>query len=306
MEVVQEPAGFPRLAERSAVTIGAYDGVHLGHRALLANLVRLAGARGLVSVAVTFDQHPAAVVRPESAPLLLTDLEQKLELLATTGLDYTVVIHFDEQRAHEPATEFVDDVLVGHLRAALVSVGADFHFGHRRGGNVALLERMGPAAGFEVTPIELQSIPAIEGPVSSTRIRELLLAGDVELAARLLGRPHEVRGVVRAGDRRGRELGFPTANVHVPATILLPDDGIYAGRYDGRPAALSLGRRPTFYAEGERLLEAHVLDWDGDLYDQPARVSFVSRLRGDEHFDSVDALVAQMHRDVEATRAALD
>jgi riboflavin kinase / FMN adenylyltransferase len=310
MQVTTDPSAFPRVAGGSAVAIGAFDGVHLGHRALIGGLVSLARERGLESVALTFDRHPATVVRPESAPALLTDLEQRLELLATTGLDHTVVLPFDERRAHEPAGHFVEHVLVGALQAKMVSVGEDFHFGFQRGGNVALLKELGPSLGFEVVPIELQSIPGIDGPVSSTRIRGLLLEGDVEGAARLLGRPHQVRGTVRVGDRRGRDLGFPTANVQVPGGVVLPADGIYAGRYHHpsgvmTPAAVSLGRRPTFYEAGDRLLEANLLDWDGDLYDQPARVDFIARLRGEERFESVDALVDQMRRDVEATRTVL-
>jgi riboflavin kinase/FMN adenylyltransferase len=311
MEVIRDPAAFARPVAGSAVTIGAYDGVHLGHRALIGQVRDAAAARGLTSVVVTFDRHPAEVVRPESAPRLLTDLEQKLELLASTGVDTTLVVHFDEQRAHEPAEDFVNEILVGTLNAKIVSVGEDFHFGYRRSGNVKLLEAMGETSGFEVLPIELVALAGVDAPVSSTRIRRALTDGDVALAATLLGRAHEVRGVVQHGDRRGRELGFPTANVAVPQRILLPVDGIYAGWYrvaDGerRRAAISLGHRPTFYDEhGQRLLEAYVLDFDGDLYGTEARVSFVERLRGEVKFDSVDTLVAQMARDVDLTRQLL-
>jgi riboflavin kinase/FMN adenylyltransferase len=170
---------------------------------------------------------------------------------------------------------------------------------------------MGPSLGFEVEGLGLVEVPGLDGPVSSTAIRQALIEGDVERAARLLGRPHEVRGRVERGDRRGQDLGFPTANVSVPEEILLPADGIYAGWYE-RPggevhaAAISLGRRPTFYAEAERsLLEAHLLDFDGELYGEAAKVRFVTRLRDEQRFESADALVAQVERDVEATRAAL-
>jgi riboflavin kinase/FMN adenylyltransferase len=241
---------------------------------------------------------------------VLTDLDQKLELLASTGVDYTLVIHFDKDRAQESAEDFVNEVLVDCLAAKAVVVGEDFHFGHRRQGNVALLERMGAERGFTISGIEL--VPDASGePVSSTHIRQLLAAGDVGAAAALLGRAHEVRGIVQHGDSRGRKLGFPTANVAVPGEICLPADGIYAGWYLGpdavpRPAALSLGRRPTFYEEaGSSLLEAYLLDFEGDLYGEPARVRFVSWLRGEQRFDSVDALVDQMARDVEATRRTL-
>ncbi|HEV3351563.1 MAG TPA: bifunctional riboflavin kinase/FAD synthetase [Acidimicrobiales bacterium] len=312
MEVLRDMAGCPLPVAGSAVTIGAYDGVHVGHRAVIEEVRARASTLGLPTAVVTFDRHPAAVVRPVSAPKLLTDTDQKLELLAAVGVDYTLVLHFDEDRSHESAEDFVNEVLVGCLRARLVVVGEDFHFGRKRGGNVELLRRMGPNLGFEVEGLGLVHVPGLEGPVSSTVIRAELLQGDVVAAARLLGRPHEVRGVVEKGDGRGGAiLGFPTANVAVPAEILLPADGIYAGWYE-RPdgsthaTAISIGRRPTFYPEGGPLMvEAYLLDFEGDLYGERARVRFVSRLRGEERFESTDALVAQMNHDVEAARAAL-
>jgi riboflavin kinase / FMN adenylyltransferase len=285
----------------TAVTIGAYDGVHLGHRALLRELSVLAAARGLSTVVVTFDRHPASVVRPASAPPQLTDLEQKLELLADCGIDRTLVIAFDRERADETAEHFVKEVLVRTLGARLVVVGEDFHFGHGRKGNVALLTELGRDYGFEVIGARLTG----DGePVSSTRIRSLVAAGDVEGAAELLGRPHEVRGIVVHGDARGGPLGFPTANVEVGEDIALPADGMYAGyftRGDGsvHQTVIYVGRRPTFYAPGSApvLVEAHLLHFEADLYGESSRVSFVSRLRDDQKFDSVDALIAQMHRD---------
>jgi riboflavin kinase/FMN adenylyltransferase len=288
----------------TAVTIGAYDGVHLGHRALLRDLCDRAAAAGLSSVVVTFDRHPAYVVRPESAPKQLTGLEQKLELLAACGVDRTLVVPFDEARANETAEDFVREILAEQLSARLVVVGEDFHFGHGRKGNVALLRELGAVYGFEVVGVRLTD----EGsePVSSTRIRALLADGEVEEAARLLGRPHEVRGpVVRGDGRGGPELGYPTANVAVADDIALPADGMYAGYFTGadgqaRPAAVYVGRRPTFYEPGTApvLVEAYLLHFDGDLYGQPARVSFVGRVRGDARFDSAAALIEQMHLDV--------
>ena len=299
------------LGPGTAVTIGAYDGVHLGHRALLRDLCERALAAGLSSVVVTFDRHPAYVVRPESAPRQLTSLEQKLELLAECGVDRTLVVPFDDERANETAEDFVKEVLVDELSARLVVVGEDIHFGHGRKGNVALLRELGGRWGFEVVGVGLTD----DGtePVSSTRIRALLAAGDVEGAARLLGRPHEVRGpVVRGDGRGGPELGFPTANLSVPDDIALPADGVYAGHYrrpDGsvHRAALNVGRRPTFYEPGTApvLVEAYLLHFDGDLYGEPARVSFAHRLRGEQRFDSVEDLVAQMRADVEATERVL-
>jgi len=312
MEVLRDIAACPVPVAGTVVTIGAYDGVHVGHRAIIEEVRSRASTLGVPTAVVTFDRHPAAVVRPASAPKLLTDTDQKLELLAEAGVDYTLVLHFDEERSHESAEDFVNEVLVGCLRARLVVVGEDFHFGRNRGGNVELLRRMGPNLGFDVEGLTLVPVPGFEGPVSSTAIRRTLAAGDVVTAARLLGRPHEVRGAVERGDGRGGSvLGFPTANVAVPNGIQLPADGIYAGWYE-RPdgsthaAAISIGRRPTFYPEGGPLMvEAYLLDFEGDLYGERARVRFVSRLRGEERFESTDALVAQMNRDVEAARAAL-
>ena len=317
MRIVTGTDDAARAAVRTAgavVTIGAYDGVHLGHQAVLRLVRELADARGFEAALVTFDRHPAEVVRPESAPRLLTTLEQRLELLDATGdLELCWVLTFDEARSKEAAEDFVREVLVDGIGARLVVVGADFHFGHRRGGNVPLLERMGAELGFEVLGLGLV---AVEGdptavPYSSTRIRELLAKGDVAEAARLLGRPHEVRGVVERGDQGGGEhLGVPTANLTVPERICLPADGVYAGTFvaeDGieRPAAISVGTRPTFYEDGDVLVEAYVLDFDGDLYDQAVKVRFREWIRGQERFDSVEALVEEMNADVEAARRIL-
>ena len=310
MEVLEGGAQVP--PPGCVVTIGAYDGVHIGHQHVIARVRALAADLGLASAVVTFDRHPATVVRPESAPKLLTDLPQKLELLAACGVDYCLVVHFDQARSEESAEDFVTEELAGRLHARQIVVGQDFHFGHGRRGDVALLQRMGATLGFGVL-----GLPLVGGhgegdaPVSSTRIRRLLAAGHVEAAAAMLGRDHEVRGVVERGDGRGRQLGFPTANVAVAADICLPADGIYAGWFrrpagQRHPAALSLGTRPTFYDHaGAALLEAYLLDFDGDLYDQPAAVTFHTRIRDEVRFDSVDALVAQMDRDVAATRQAL-
>jgi riboflavin kinase / FMN adenylyltransferase len=311
MEVVVGPENATPPSEGGAVTIGAYDGVHLGHKRLLESLRSDAESRGLVTEVVTFDRHPATVVRPESAPLQLTDLEQKLELLASCGVDRTVVVPFDEKRASEPAEDFVNEVLVGSLGANLVVVGSDFHFGHMRSGNVGLLESMGKELGFDVIGVGLE--PGSDGiPVSSTRIRELVANGRVDRAAELLGRCHELRGPVERGDQRGGpELGFPTANVAAPPGMAVPAEGIYACWYlrpDGvaHPAAVSFGRRPTFVPNGAPpLIEAHLLDFDGDLYGEKARICFVQRLRDELKFDSIEALVEQMSRDVDATRALL-
>ncbi|MGO9029838.1 MAG: bifunctional riboflavin kinase/FAD synthetase [Acidimicrobiales bacterium] len=316
MEIVTDPSRCSPPIGGSAVTIGAYDGVHLGHQALLAELRRRAGTDGLETAVVTFDRHPAAVVRPASAPKLLCDLDQKLELLEAAGVQRTVVLRFDEERANESAGEFVREIIERCLDARLVVVGDDFHFGHGRKGNVALLREMGATGGFEVDGVSLAEDPGdrLDGarPISSTRIRALVADGRVAEAAELLGRPHQVRGIVVHGDDRGgAELGFPTANLDIPATIALPAAGVYAGWYqrangERHPSAVSVGRRPTFYGDaGELLVEAFLLDFTGDLYGEEGRLSFVGRLRDDLAFDSVDALVEQMHRDVAETRRVL-
>ena len=311
MDVVTEAADARAIvgSRGSVVTIGAYDGVHLGHRAVIDEVRHLADTRGALSAMVTFDRHPATVVRPESAPCRLTSLEQRLELLEQTGIDVVLVITFDEERSRETADDFVTEVLVEGLHARAIVVGHDFHFGANRGGNVEMLQRAGAQHGFDVLGMRL--VATGQDAVSSTRIRELLREGEVASAAALLGRPHEVRGEVMRGDARGRELGFPTANVKVPDGVCMPADGIYAALYttpDGiaRPAAVSLGRRPTFYVDAHAsLLEAYVLDFEGDLYDQPAAVGFVEHLRAEQRFENVDDLIKQMHADVAATRAAL-
>jgi len=317
MQVVTDLAGYDPDPNGAVVTIGAYDGVHLGHQAVLRLVRELATARGHTAVCLTFDRHPAEVVRPDSPPCPLTTLDQKLALLAATGtVDTTAVLTFDEARSHEPAEEFVQTVLVAGLAAKVVVVGADFHFGYRRHGTVRLLEQMGAELGFEVVGLGLIPVVGDPGgvPYSSTEIRRLLADGGVAAAAAMLGRPprpYEVRGIVVRGDGRGRTLHFPTANVTPPDRTCLPADGIYAGTFvaaDGveRAGAISVGRRPTFYADADRSqLEVHVLDFDGDLYDQAVQVRFVERLRGEDRFDTVDALVAQMRRDVDATRAIL-
>jgi riboflavin kinase/FMN adenylyltransferase len=298
--------------ERSVITIGAYDGVHRGHQAVIAQVRELAAATGARSVVVTFDRHPATIVRPESAPKLLTGPDQRLELLAATGVDATVVVPFDEAQAQEPPASFVERVLVGALATETIVVGEDFHFGRGREGNVSLLRELGSIHDFEVVPLDL--LPRADGvdePVSSTAIRRALAGGAVEVAGEMLGRPFEVRGDVVTGDQRGRLLGFPTANVEVSNRICLPADGVYAGWYqrpDGEryPCAINLGRRPTFYEHADSsLLEAHLIDFDGDLYGERAQVCFVGFLRSERKFDGIDALVAQLRHDVEHARSVL-
>jgi riboflavin kinase/FMN adenylyltransferase len=213
----------PWEGERTVLSIGAYDGVHRGHQAVIQTVRRLASESGAKAAVMTFDRHPASVVRPESAPKLLTDVDQKLELLAATGLDATIIIHFDEAQSREEPAHFVRRVLIDCLNTSIVVVGQDFHFGRGREGNVDMLRRLGADGNFEVQPLELIPRPdGVDESISSTAIRRALAGGQVELAAALLGRPFEARGVVVAGDQRGRLLGFPTANVEVPNAVCLP------------------------------------------------------------------------------------
>lgn len=312
MRIVTDLTTSPWPGERTVITIGAYDGVHRGHQAVIAEVRRLAASINARSAVVTFDRHPASVVRPESAPRLLTDLDQKLELLAATGVDATVVVRFDEAQSQEAPMDFAQRVLVDCLATSAVVVGEDFHFGRGREGNVATLRELGAARDFEVLPLSL--IGRSDGPdepISSTAIRRAMAGGQVELAATLLGHAFEARGVVVQGDQRGRLLGFPTANVEVPNAICIPADGVYAGWYhrpDGSryACAINLGRRPTFYEHADHsLLEAHLLEFSGDLYGEAARVEFTHFLRSERKFDGIDALIGQLKNDIDHARTVL-
>jgi riboflavin kinase/FMN adenylyltransferase len=294
---------------RTVVTIGAYDGVHLGHQAVIRQVRDKARQLGCDSVVVTFDKHPAAVVRPESAPKLLTDIEQKLELLAATGVDTTFIVAFTEEQAHEDPADFVRRVLVNGLGARLVVVGEDFHFGFQRMGNVALLGELGRVHDFEVAPIQL--VPRrdeINEPVSSTAIRRALAGGQVEVATEMLGRPFETRGVVVHGDKRGGQIGFPTANIEVPNVMCLPADGVYAGNCtlpsgSCYGCAINLGRRPTFFEHADHsMLEAHLIDFSGNLYGEKLRVTFEHFLRSERKFENLDALRSQLGTDIAHAR----
>lgn len=296
---------------RSVVTIGAFDGVHRGHLAVIAEVIHRARATNSAAVVVTFERHPASVVRPESAPPLLVDNEQKLEYLARSGADATLVVPFGDVEARESAEDFAERVFVDALRARDIVVGEDFHFGHRRAGNVALLRAMGAERDFVVEPLVLVTHGADgDAPTSSTAIRAALKRGDVRAAAAMLGRDHELRGVVVQGDQRGRTIGVPTANVAVPSNMCMPAEGVYAGFAvlpDGsrHACAINLGRRPTFYKDAEHaLLEAHLLDWSGDLYGQRIAVSFRERLRGEQAFAGINELKAQLQADLAAARTA--
>lgn len=303
MEVIRHLDDLETL-EKSVVTIGNFDGVHLGHRGVLGKAVSRAAEIGGKAVALTFVPHPVRVIAPGREPARLTPLERKLELMAESHVDIAMVLPFDRQLASMEAREFVEKVLIAGAAARVVIVGSDFRFGRGRAGNIQLLQKLGPELGFSMEPFE----PVlIEGePVSSTRIRGVLNKGRVELAARLLGRPHDVAGVVVRGDQRGRLLGFPTANLG-GLRALLPALGVYAcwAHFGGsrRMAAVNIGDRATF--NRGRSVEAYLLDFEGDLYGRELQLSFVSRLRADAKFESVEALVTQISADVDATRRVL-
>jgi riboflavin kinase/FMN adenylyltransferase len=300
-------------------TIGVFDGVHRGHQALISRTVELARRRGLPSVLVTFDPHPAEVVRPGSHPAQLTTLRRKAELVEQLGIDTFCVLPFTPEFSRLPADEFVHEILVERLHVAAVVLGSNFTFGHHAEGNMTLLRELGHRFGFVTEAADLLTVPGDNGAdealtFSSTYIRSCIDAGDVVAAAAALGRPHRLEGIVVRGDGRGRELGYPTANLSTPRFAAVPADGVYACRFvhqdPGRPgsrvlrSAVSVGTNPTFSGR-ERRVEAFVLDINQDLYGQRVGLDFVARLRDMEKFDSVEALVEQVHEDVRQTRELL-
>ncbi|EYT54106.1 riboflavin kinase [Leucobacter sp. UCD-THU] len=302
------PADYP---EGSGVAIGKFDGLHLGHRAILRTLIEGAHAAGRPAVVLTFANNPLSLLRPELCPRPLMSREQRLEGFEAAGVDDCVMIEFDEAVASIPAADFVRDVLVGRLRAKHIIMGADFRFGHRGAGDGGLLRELGERYGFKAETLQLVAADGT-GEVSSSRVREAVLAGDVEAAGRMLGRSPVVRGEVVRGDARGREIGFPTANLGGEIEGLVPADGVYAGwavlgddDADPRPAAISVGNNPTFTPDALSRVEAFLLDFSGDLYGQRIEVRFAHRLRGMERYDSLDALLEQMRADVVRTRELL-
>jgi riboflavin kinase/FMN adenylyltransferase len=301
--VLSDFHGWPR--GPLSIAIGVFDGVHIGHQALIRQTAEGAQQLGGRSLAATFDPLPIQALAPGAPPSALSDVDDRVRLLHAAGADEVVVFHFTREFAALTADEFVRR-LVGAGQVRRIFVGEDFQFGHERGGNVRALAAAGAKHGFEVTVAR----PVMQGGevVSSTRIRNALLVGDVTGAALLLGRPYSVSGTVVHGEKRGRELGFPTINLSVPLQRLLPRDGIYAMTVRVRDeevvAAASLGVRPTF-GGGDRTLEAYLLDWEGDVYGDTIEAAFVKRLRDELRFASAQELTEQIARDVEATRAAL-
>ena len=315
MEVIRDLDWCPEFPRGTTVTFGVLDGVHRGHRVVLLETVRTAVVEGCPSVVVTFDPRSyldAAALR------LLTDFEQKLELLEASEIDYVIELPADRipdvpadafDADEDPRVQWiVDEVLVNTLHARAVVVGENYHFGTQRWRTIEQVMGRSSDAGFRVVQIPVKSGRSATGAVVSAQsIRDLLAAGDVEAAAERLGRPHEVRAIVSVGDRRGRTIGFPTINLPLPDDVLTPAEGVYAGRYvrpDGERfrAAINIGRRPTFLDGATPLIEAHLLDFRGDLYGERGRLQFLHRLRDEQEFGGIDALTRQLAADVAAVR----
>lgn len=300
------PHSWPAVRRGAAVTIGVYDGVHLGHQHVIGRLGQAADRRDLDVTVVTFRQHPAAVLAPERLPPQLTTLDQRLDLFAQLGVDQVALLDFDEELRMQPPERFVEQVLVEGVGARYVSVGRGFRFGHAQAGDIDLLAELGRSAGFEVDSVELIGAGA---PFSATRIRQALAAGDLATAEQQLGRRFAVCGTVTRGDGRGRTIGVPTANLDLAEHQALPQNGVYAvvtETDDGsHPAVANIGVRPTFGGAASPLLEVHLLDVELDLYGRTLCVEFVSRIRDERRFDGVDQLIDQIGADIATARAML-
>ena len=313
-------ADVPSDLGATVATLGNFDGVHRGHRAVLEQVVGEASQRGVQSVAVTFDPHPIAVLYPERAPKMLASLEDRLTWIESAGIDACLLIEFTKELAQQTPEEFVKATFVDTLHVSGLVVGADTRFGVKNSGDINTLRELGETYGFSVLAVEdiLDEVPGHEtGRLSSTTVRALVAEGDVAAAAKILGRPHSVTGEVVHGNHRGHELGFPTANLSAESQGLVPAEGVYAGwltRLDladdavarTMPAAISLGKNPTFETHDRRTVEAYVLDRDDlDLYGEKVRIEFVEHLRPTLKFDSIDALITQMVGDVDQCREIL-
>jgi riboflavin kinase / FMN adenylyltransferase len=291
----------------SVVTVGSFDGVHLGHQAVLAEIAQRARSAGLPSVLVTFEPHPLEVVNPQAAPPRLTTASERLEMVAQTPVDRVIVLHFDRRLAAMDPEEFVREVLIRHCGMRELVIGHDHGFGRGRSGDVETLRRLGAELDFAVDIVP--PVDVGEQHVSSSRIRRAVAGGDLSTAARLLGRPYRVSGTVGRGEQRGRLIGVPTINLaDIPPRKLLPPDGVYAvwvetrrGRHAGM---MNQGGKPTFQ-DGRRTLEAHLLGFEGDLYDEPVRIEWVERIRDVRRFGSIDDLQAQLARDRASAGAIL-
>lgn len=305
MRIVRGLESYPSEPPPSAIALGVFDGIHVGHRAILGTAVSIGRERGLSALACTFDPHPLEVLQPGAAPVPLTTLPDRLSLMAETGVDATIVLEFTLALAAMEPEAFVKDVLLARLAARDIVVGFNHRFGHRARGDARLLTELAAGLGFTAHIVPPQVVEGV--PVSSSEIRTLLKAGNVELAARFLGRPYSMGGRVVRGVGRGRTLGFPTANVEPDRPLSIPT-GVYAchATIDGEahPAVVNIGVRPTF-AEQTLAVEAHLLDFSGDLYERVLRLAFVRRLRGERKFPGPEALKRQIVHDIAVARETL-
>ncbi len=313
MEYFAGSGSLDRSLPKPIVTVGNFDGLHVGHRAITDTVVERARSSGGTAIVYTFNPHPIRVLRPDEAPRLLTTHEQKIELLEEAGIDALIVEEFDEEFASITAEEFIREILCARIRPVEVYVGYDFHFGRDRKGSMSLLTELGPKLGFSVTIIPEVTMGGSD--VNSTRIRKLLAESRVEEAGQMLGRAYSIRGRIVRGDRRGRTVGFPTANLE-PENEILPAAGVYAGRVrfldEGSPergvelpAVMNVGTRPTFEGDGRVHTEAHLLDFAGDLYGRRVDMSFAARLREERRFPDIEALREQIACDVDSARKIL-
>lgn len=299
--------GWPNASRPNAITIGNFDGVHLGHQAMLARLTAQAVALGVAPTVLTFEPHPREIFTPDSAPTRLTSLREKLEILKSLGVEHVHICRFTRAFAALSAEDFIQRILVDGLKARYVLVGDDFRFGAKRAGDLGLMQRMGQQLGFLA-----EALPTVENDgerISSTLVRDTLAAGDMEHAAHLLKRPYSISGRVVGGDKLGRKIGYPTANIQLKHNRP-PITGIFAVRVQGLdapdwPGVASLGTRPTVHANGRPTLEVHIFNFDRSIYRQHLRVEFLHKLRDEAKFDSLEALVAQIDRDAAQARALL-
>ncbi len=313
IDLINDGSCIPESILGTAATIGVYDGVHLGHCQLLSELREKADHAGLATVVITFDQHPTRVTSPENAPKLLTSIERKIELFESQGIDYVYVVKFDKERSMTSADEFFRSVFVEGVKAKTIIVGEDFQFGHNRKGNLTFLQEEGAKVGIEAIGLELvQDLTSSGVAISSTAIRTFLTQGDVRSATQMLGRYFEIEGTVVKGDERGRQIGFPTANIAIGKEMLLPGDGVYACWYERgngsrHKAAVNIGRRPTFQTnEKESVLEAHLIGFNEDIYGEFGRVEFAHFLRPERQFEGIESLKKQLESDIEAAQSLLE
>lgn len=291
------------IAKPTVLTLGVFDGLHLGHQAIMAKVVERAKITGSIATAITFDPHPRAVLHPESAPPLLQTLDQRLANLEVLGIDQAIVVKFTREFAGQPAENFLKDIIHERLHAREVYLGRGFAFGKGRGGNIDLLRRMSAELGFTADEVDEVQVRGMR--ISSSKIRDLLAEGRVNLARRMLGRPYGVEGIVVRGDQRGRTIGFPTANLK-PHNRVIPKFGVYATATlidaTWRRSITNIGVRPTFESTTQPSIETYIFDFDGDLYGDALRVRFLHRIRDERKFNGVDELVAQIRQDTELAR----